>query len=361
MVDYLGRYYTRADFLRYVGDVSQIGGARPCVLTNGRAKDVECVDFTTGTGLQFTVLPGRALDIAQLRYRGIAISWISKNGIVSPHYYEEPGINWLRTYFGGFLTTCGLTYMGAPCKDGGVELGLHGRISNIVAENLCLRNFWDGNEFIMMISGEMKETRVFAENLHLIRTIETKIGSNSFKIRDRVINYGFEPQPLMILYHCNFGFPLLSNTSKLHAPFLETEPRDEEARRGLDNFMQFDDPIPNYKEQVFLHKLKGDGDGNTLVVLENPRLEYGFGICMQFNVDQLPFFTEWKQMGESEYVVGLEPGTAYPLGRAKVRSRGELMMIEPQEEKQFELTFEVLPNKDAISSKIDSIKELSKH
>ena len=31
------------------------------------------------------------------------------------------------------MTTCGLTYMGAPCTDAGDTLGLHGRISNTPA------------------------------------------------------------------------------------------------------------------------------------------------------------------------------------------------------------------------------------
>jgi hypothetical protein len=41
-------------------------------------------------------------------------------------------------------------------------------------------------------------------------------------------------------------------------------------------------------------------------------------------------------MGEGDYVVGLEPCTWYPEGRAEARRRGELKQIEPGEIKSFD-------------------------
>ncbi|MHA1791627.1 MAG: aldose 1-epimerase family protein [Promethearchaeota archaeon] len=359
MVKYMGNEYRKEQFLKLVGDVSQVAEARPSILTNGKANGVKCVDFTTGSGLTFTVLPGRALDIAQMRYNDVAISWISKNGIVSPRYYEEPGINWLRTYFGGLLTTCGLTYSGAPCNDNGQELGLHGRISNTEAENICVENYWEDHDFVMKVSGEMRETRVFGENIRMKRTISTTLGSNVVKLHDDIENLGYEEQPLMIIYHCNFGFPLIVPGTTIHAPFKKTEPRDDVAKAGLEDFHIAGPPRLQYKEQVFLHELNGDDKGNTLIVLENPFIDKGFGFCIRYNTSQLPFLTQWKQMGISDYVLGIEPCTAYPLGRPEIRKRGELMMIEPGKVHSFDLSFEVLPDKRILQERLEEVKKLT--
>lgn len=44
-----------------------------------------------------------------------------------------------------------------------------------------------------------------------------------------------------------------------------------------------------------------------------------------------------KQVGKKDYVVGIEPGTNPPDGRAKIRSRGELIELEPYEKREFDL------------------------
>ncbi|MDO5479533.1 MAG: DUF4432 family protein, partial [Clostridia bacterium] len=45
----------------------------------------------------------------------------------------------------------------------------------------------------------------------------------------------------------------------------------------------------------------------------------------------LDYFTEWKMMGETEYVLGLEPGNCTPDGRSVLRERGELKFLAPGE------------------------------
>ena len=72
----------------------------------------------------------------------MALGYISKIDIVSPAYYEQPEFGFFRNFFAGLLTTCGLSYMGDPNIDNDEELGLHGRISNTDAEDVCISNEW---------------------------------------------------------------------------------------------------------------------------------------------------------------------------------------------------------------------------
>ena len=52
-------------FLRSrIGDMSQLAGLKRYAFTEGKAKGIEAVDVKTGSGLHFTVLPGRGMDLA---------------------------------------------------------------------------------------------------------------------------------------------------------------------------------------------------------------------------------------------------------------------------------------------------------
>lgn len=83
--------------------------------------------------------------IGNAKYLCKPISWISKCGIVSPYFYKKEGSDFLRTFTGGLLTTCGLTQAGTPCIDNGIiieeKLGLHGRISHIPAEKININEY----------------------------------------------------------------------------------------------------------------------------------------------------------------------------------------------------------------------------
>ena len=338
-----GKEFTRWELMKKVGDVSQLSGARQCTLESGRSKGVNAVEVKTGGGLNFTILPDRGMDIAWADYKGMALSFISKTGVVSPAYYEPEGNDFLRSFYAGLLTTCGLTYMGAACEDEGKPLGLHGRASNIPAEDVCISNEWQGDDFIMKVRGRIRESAVFGENMTLTREIEARLGENRLIIRDVVENCGYDRQPLMLLYHCNFGYPLLDKDTKLILPEGSVKARDAEATKGLVNYDEFEEPIHGYSEQVFYHDLIPQADGTITVKLFNKSLgEHGFGIYMKYNKNQLPRFIQWKQMGEGDYVLGLEPGTWYPEGRSEARKRGELEFLEPGASKKFEIEIGIL-------------------
>src|SRR5665647_3876852 len=165
MANIYGREMTRSEVMKRVGDISQITGAKQYILQSGKAKGVAAIEVKTGSGFSFTVLPDRGLDVAWADYRGIAVGFISKTGVVSPAFYDNRESEFLRSFYGGLVTTCGLTYMGAACFDQGENLGLHGRINNTPAEDISVYNEWENDEFIIKIRGKMRESRVFGENI----------------------------------------------------------------------------------------------------------------------------------------------------------------------------------------------------
>ncbi len=234
--------YSKSDLLKRVGDISQIAGVRFFELKDGLENGVRVLDFRTGTGLRFNVLVDRAMDVSSAEYRGASLAWRSANGDVSPFHYHPEGREWLRTFEGGLITTCGLTYLGAPCVDDGVNLGLHGRISTIPAEQIAYGGRWEGDLYVMYAEGTMKEAVPFAEYLALTRRITARLGESCLFIHDVVENRGFDAAPFMILYHCNLGFPIVDAGSELLSRSASIIPRDEDAKLGIGKYNQFESP-----------------------------------------------------------------------------------------------------------------------
>ena len=343
MANLFNELISKENLMKRIGDISQIAGAKLYELSTGKAKAVSAVDIKTGTGFEFTVLPDRGMDIAWCSYKGIPISFISKTGVVSPNHYNEEGLGFLRGFYGGLLTTCGLTYMGAPNKDEGENLGLHGRASNTPAEDVSIYQEWEEDEFVIRLRGKIRESRVFGENITLIREIVTRLGSNKIVITDTVENCGFDTQPLMLLYHCNFGYPIVSKDTTLYTNSKVITPRDQEAEKGISEYNTFEEPTHKYAEQVYYHDIVPHSENIAKATLFNPTINnHGLGAYVQFDKTQLPYFIEWKQMGEGDYVVGLEPGTWYPEGRSKARERSELQWLKPGEKRLFHLEIAVI-------------------
>ena len=194
------------------------------------------------------------MDISACRFRDVALGWLSPVRETHPAHYEPAGLGWLRTFGGGLVATCGLDQFGAPSRDGDEDLGLHGRISNLPARGVGYRAYWEGEAYRLEVFGEVRQARLFGENLVLRRTISAELGSSMIRLKDVVSNEGFSPHPHMILYHFNIGFPMLTEDAQLHIDADLSEPRDAAAAAGFADWSRFQAPTPGYSEQVFHHK-----------------------------------------------------------------------------------------------------------
>lgn len=290
---------------QYIGNQSQVGGSRHYVLSDGRGRDMRAIDVNTGSGLQFTVLPDRGMDISHASYKGQNLVYIPCNGETHPAFFEPENFGWLNTFTGGLLITCGLTYLGSPVKDGDEQLGLHGRYSTIPARQLADLSEWRGDTYHIILRGIIEEGHIFGTKLRVDREISAIQGQNNIRIKDTVTNFGYKPSPYTILYHMNFGYPLLSESSELIIEPEKTVPATPYAAKGIGEFRQFIKPVANCEEQVYFHTMKADDKGFSTVSLQNKNL--GVSMAIRFGTAQLPYLTEWKMMGMGEYVLGLEP------------------------------------------------------
>jgi hypothetical protein len=333
MAQLFGRAWTRQALLAHVGDLSQVAGVRLAELSDGRERGVRIAEFRTGAGLDFAVLLDRGMDIGPAHYQGAALAWCSPAGFAHPAYYEPEGLGWLRTFGGGLLSGCGLTSVGSPSEDAGEQLGQHGRLSTLAASNVQVGETWTGDECCFWLSGQMRQARMFGENLRLTRRIEAWLGQNRLAVHDVVENLGDTPSPLMVLYHMNIGFPMLDETCRLLAAPHAVQPRDADAAAEADLWDRFQGPTAGYREEVFYHDLPAGPDGWSEITLDNPQL--GRRLTVRAQKAGLPNFIQWKMMGRGAYVLGLEPANCWVEGRAKARADGTLQFIAPGEQREF--------------------------
>jgi hypothetical protein len=358
MVTLYGRQWTRDELLRHIGNVGQLGGVRLGELSDGNARGVRVADVDTGSGFQYSVLLDRGMDVGMARYKGASLIWESPTGYAHPAYFEPEGRGWLRTFHGGMVVTCGMTTAGAPSVDEGQALGLHGRISHLPASNVWADGAWRGDAYEVWVRGKMREAVVFGENITLTRRIWSGIGESRLMIRDVVQNEGQQRTPHMLLYHVNFGFPLLAEGTQLIAPSRSVTPRDEIAAPGLDVHTRYEAPIDGYQEQCFYHDMAADAQGFVTMVLANRAYGggQGLGVYLKYRQAELPLFTQWKMVCAGTYVTGLEPANCQVEGRDVDRARGNLQFLEPGETREYSLGIGVLDGAEAIDALAGQIR-----
>ncbi len=345
MVRLFGRDYSARELRQLMGTMAQVASIRLVALADGKARGMRAADVYTGSGFQFQILLDRAMDIGAASDAGKALAWIHP-ALGTPDQYDAPGYGWLRTFGGGLMTTCGLTHFGQPEIDGAESLGLHGRISHLPAEKIHVSEEWRGDDYVLAIEGQVRQAVLFGENLLLMRKISTRLGAHHLLIEDHVRNDGFRATPHMILYHCNFGFPVVSPDSELLISDESVNARDEVARQGLAGYRRFDEPDANYSEQVFFHQPRVGADGLVQAAIVNRALN--FGAYVRYRVKELPGLAQWKMMGAGDYVCALEPANYWETPRHQLRAEGRLRYLAPGEEIHYQVELGALTDANAI-------------
>ena len=356
---YLRRSHTRRCIEALTGHVSQIGGTRHYELSEGSGRGTRAIDVETGAGLRVTVLPDRGMDLSGASFRGVNLVYRTPNGEVHPSFYSPTGEEWMRTFFAGLLTTCGLRSFGPPCEDDGETLPLHGRANVTPAVSVQDRSAWQGDEYLVELRGTVEDSRVFGSRMRLERTIRARLGEPRLTIEDTVTNYGFTPSPFVILYHINPGFPLLDAASRLLVPSTGCTAYEEASRRHEGEAFGFPSPQPGWHEQNFLHTVAADGAGRSLFALLNPDIMDGLALWVRYDTASLPYLSEWKMVGEADYVLGLEPCNAPVESRAELRRRGLLPSLAPGERKSFFLSIGVSCGRDevqALTARVEALR-----
>ena len=326
-------------------DLAQIAGFSRTIAGDGLENGVEIIEMRSGAGLRVGVCPSRGMDVVFAELNGVNLTWRHPNGAIAPAFYGADNFDWLRGAPGGLVTTCGLNSFGPPCETDGEKWGIHDRIAYIPARDVAAQTLWHDDENCeFRLSGRVRQTRLFGADLELCRTLSIKLGENRLLLRDEIRNNGFEDAPFCVLYHCNFGYPLLEAGAQVLLDSDATA-RDEEAARGLESWSNVEAPQIGFKEQVFFHRLRSHGARGCVALWNEARQ---IGVQLGFERAQLPFFTQWKMLGAGAYVMGLEPSNAPLASRAELLERGEMPILAAGAAREFEIEFDFVTQKPRV-------------
>jgi hypothetical protein len=185
----------------------------------------------------------------------------------------------------------------------------------------------------MRVRGVVEETIIYGEFIRLTREITSRLGSNRISITDHYENLAFVPTPLMLLYHFNFGFPLLTEATQVAFPSRIAEPwRPEVPTIGYD---RWDAPDPAYDARVYLHKdIVSDSQNWASATVYNPDFPLPAGpnpitVRVSWDTSTLPNLVQWRMAGAGTHVLGIEPANCNVNGRAASRESNQLVMLEP--------------------------------
>lgn len=327
----------------------------------GLATGVEMVTIDNGK-MKIHVLPTRGMSIWKSFHGEEAIQWQSPvRGPVHPSFVpisEPGGLGWLDG-FDELLVRCGLESNGAPEHDaetGRLLYPLHGRIGNKPAYKVELTV--DGDK--IKLTGWVEEKRFHFLKAGLKTTLTTKLNSASFDIEDEITNLSASPAEVQLLYHMNFGLPLLDAGSQVVAPVKELVPRNDHAASGIDNWDSYAGETTGFEEQVYFATLQGDEAGETSVLLKNAHATRG--AVMRFNTKQLPCFTVWKNTTNAEdgYVTGIEPGTNYPNPRTHEGEQGRVLKLAAKGKVSINLGFDYCSDEASVLTAEAAVNSLAR-
>lgn len=333
-------------------DAEPAWSIRKTRLKGGRRDGVDLIEVDNGT-LNFSVVPTRGMNLWKGRCGTVRLGWDSPiaDGPVHPAFVDAGawgGLGWLDG-FDELLARCGLDSFGPPYEEAGRSYALHGRISNLPAHKVTI-HVDDAAPHAITIEGRVIESRLFHTQIEMVTKITTVPGSRSITVRDEFTNLRDSPSDLQILYHWNFGQPLMQEGSRFVAPWKTVVPRDKAATEGLNHFDAYGPPAPGSAEMVYFFELIGGSEGKTLALLKDRAGESG--VALRFSTHELPAFTLWKNQGGSRegYVTGLEPASGYPNAKPFEASRKRVRSLAPGETATAEITLEVADSAEAVAA-----------
>lgn len=344
---------------------SQVGGIDAYTIDEGPGRGVRALCVNTGGGLRYRVLVDRGLDIDQAFYNQYSLSFLTHKGVTPPTRGLDRGLDWLKSFPGGLLTTCGPFNAGAPAQDASEDLGIHGPHSNTGAtiESVVQPDPRNG-QMQMTIVGRMVYGAFFGPCVELRRTIRSTLGQNMIDVTDEFFNAGNTDAPHAWLLHINFGYPLADDGAELCFDTASVDGREggenvqRENLRGEPRERVVPGPM---KSQFGINQYFGylyprpiDRSGRTTVAIVNRRL--GAAVAIHYNTKQFPRCGNWQHWGFNEYVTALEPMNSGVEGRHVDRARGWLDTLKIGQRKRYEYQIELVTGRD----RLDSLRRLNR-
>ena len=335
-------------------------------LRGGRQQGVDLIEVNNGR-LRFAVVPTRGMSVLSVESGDVRLGWDSPvKEVVHPQFINlasRNGLGWLEG-FNEWLVRCGVEWMGHPGRDRfrnaagedvEMDLTLHGRIGNLPATEVEVV-IEAGPPPRIHIRGLVEERVFHGPKLSLWAGISTELDSNSVRIADTVTNEGADDQEFQMLYHVNFGPPLLQGGARFLGATKRVHPFNAHAAKNLDNYASYNGPQPGFREEVYCLQPLAGPDGLTELMLENAPGDRGVSLVV--SVEHLPFVTLWKNLELDGYVTGIEPGTGYPYTRRLEREAGRVPKLAPKSSRQFTIEVAIHPDRNAVASAAQRIQSL---
>jgi hypothetical protein len=346
----------------------QVGGAADGysvvkrTLQSGLSQGVDVIEVRSGD-FRFVVVPTRGMGIWRACLGDLHLGWKSPvRGPVHPAHVrleQADGIGWLDG-FDELLVRCGLESNGAAefRPDGRLRYGLHGKIANLPAHKVEVAI--DGDSGRIAIRGTVDEARLFGYKLRLETSIESVAGQPGLVVHDKVTNLSAAASDFELLYHVNFGPPLVQPGSKVLLAMKKLTPRDAMAAADIPTWDLYGPETPNLPEVCFFAEPTADADGNTQALLHNPAATQG--VSLKFNVRQLPCLSLWKNREAAcdGYVTGLEPATNYPNIRSFEKQMGRVVDLAPGQSRDFSLALDPLADAACVQAAAAAIAQLQR-
>lgn len=283
--------------------------------------------------LEFEVLPGRGFDIGDTWFRGTPVSWFSpvsdSRALPSPS-----GVEWLTRFTGGLLTTCGFGTIGS---EGNGE-GLHGRASHLPADQVSSTISDDGT---ITLGAVIESVALFGPSFRVRRSLGAVAGGDGMSrltVTDNVTNIGPEAAPLSMMYHLNFGAPLVAPGSRV---IIES---DEVTAAGphpeVPDWSTLPQPADRISEAVFEHRnVRATPEGFAGAIVASSVAD--LAVVIEWSAATLPRLHQWVFPTRGRWALGIEPATAPLFGPDRAGENAGAPLLEPGESRSHEVRIAV--------------------
>ena len=315
-------------------------------LHGGRQEGSTLVTIDTGD-LQLVIVPTRGMGLFNAVSGDVTLGWKSPvEEVVHPSFInlaERGGLGWLDG-FNEMLARCGFEWAGHPCTENGRTYTLHGRAQNIPASTVIVSIEAKAPHRIT-VKGLVKEKTFKFSNLETWAGVSAVPGERAFRVHDELRNLADYERPYQVIYHANFGAPLLEGGAHFRAAAKEVIPFNDYAKKGLADWQTYLPVTPGFDEMVFNIWPLADASGNTLAMMSNQADTRG--VAIGYNVKQLPALSLWKNTDTEAdgYVTGIEPGTSYAYNTKYQRPLGLVPKLQPGQSQRFDLSYTLLRSK----------------
>ncbi|ACT11118.1 aldose 1-epimerase family protein [Pectobacterium aroidearum] len=330
------------------------------VLHGGRQEGSKVITITSQDGLKIALSPTRGMNLLHVTGKNIRLGWDSPvDEVVNPNTINlesRNGLGWLEG-FNEMMVRCGFEWTGHPVVSEGMIYTLHGRAGNTPASKVVVE-VSDSAPHTITVRGLLKENSFKKSNLETWTELRYVPGSESFTVHDVLTNKADYARDYQIIYHSNFGTPILEDGARFIAPVKEISPFNDHAKAGLATWQTYKGPTKDFDEMVFNITPYTDGQGKTLAALVNKAGDKGVSIA--FDTHQLPLLTLWKNTDTEKqgYVTGIEPGTNYAYPVTIEREQGRVKKLQPGQSTTFELTYSLLSSAEAVQKTEQKVKAI---